>query len=204
MRESPLSKPLHPALLLGRLDGLRSIYPANPRDSLRGKNAGKNSHAREHCSGAATPAQAADFDQVTPACSVERVHDLLRCDLRVLGQAEVGPSNDICWPCRFPARIGVEAEGALGIVDTTVGDRRCAYPRPVREDDDLHVGSLCIRGRGTRAVAPVTERLAGFGISGRVPRVDAELAELDDRGARTMRSRAESAARRPSGSSGIE
>jgi hypothetical protein len=46
--------------------------------------------------------------------------------------------------------------------------------------------------------------LAGFGISGRVPRIDAELAELDDRGARMMRSRPESAARRQSGSSGIE
>jgi hypothetical protein len=139
--------------------------PREPTRQPPRKDAGKNSHACEHCSGAATPAEAADFDQVTPAYSVERVHDLLRCDLRVLGQTEVGPSNDICWPCRCPARIGVEAVGALGIVDTTVGERRCAYPRPV------HLGKPKYPRPRHSGRRPVTERLAGFGISGRVPRV---------------------------------
>jgi hypothetical protein len=88
--------------------------------------------------GAPAAAEAANLDELAPLRSVKGVRDLLRGQLRVLGQAEVLPVDNLCGPRRLPLSIQVETERALGIVDATVGDRRRADGSSVGTADDHH------------------------------------------------------------------
>ena len=82
---SPLSEPLHPLLLLRRLDGVGTICGTNPIDGFSGRDAREDSHAGEHCPRAAAAAETADLDEFTSTRAGEGSGDLSCCDLGMLG-----------------------------------------------------------------------------------------------------------------------
>jgi hypothetical protein len=81
----PLSEPLHPLLLLRRLDGVGTICGTNPSDGFSGRDAREDSHAGEHCPRAAATAETADLDEFTSTRAGEGSNDLSCCDLGMLG-----------------------------------------------------------------------------------------------------------------------
>ena len=80
----PLGKPLHPCLLVGGLHGFWAIRSADPRNGVRRRHASEDGHARQHSSGTAAPAQAADLDEPIASRSAESLRDLLRGKLWIL------------------------------------------------------------------------------------------------------------------------
>lgn len=132
-RRCPVGEPLHPGLLLDGLYCLRPVCIAHPADSVRRRHTCEDGHARQRGAGAPAAPEAANLDELAPLRSAKGVRDLLCGQLRVLGQAEVLPVDNLRGPRRLPLRIQVETERALGIVDRTVGDRRRAGWRFRRE-----------------------------------------------------------------------
>jgi hypothetical protein len=82
---SPACKPAHPLFLLNGLDSFGLVGVSHPSNGFRRRSARKNGHARQHRPGAAIATETADLDKFAAARSHERVLDLPRGGLSVVG-----------------------------------------------------------------------------------------------------------------------